>query len=55
MYSATGQVIFNGSATDVISAQVICYNFQVNGSGASFTINYQPADLFHLTGIGLVQ
>ena len=55
IYAATGQVIFNGSDTDVISAQVICYNFQVNGSGASFTINYQPADLFHLTGIGLVQ
>jgi hypothetical protein len=55
MYAATGQVIFNGSATDVIAAQVICYNFQVNGSGASFTINYNPADLFHLTGIGLVQ
>jgi hypothetical protein len=55
MYSATGQIKFNGSATDVISAQVICYNFQVNGSGATFTINYQPNDLFHLTGIGLVQ
>jgi hypothetical protein len=55
IYAATGQVIFNGSATDVISAQVICYNFQVNGSGASFTIDYNPDNLFHLTGIGLVQ
>ena len=55
MYAATGQVKFNGSATDVISAQVICYNFQVNGSGATFTIDYNPNNLFHLTGIGLVQ
>ena len=27
---------FNGSDTDTLSAQVICYDFQVNGSGASF-------------------
>jgi hypothetical protein len=55
IYSATGAVQFNGSATDVNATQVICYSFQVNGSGASFTMNYNPADLFHVTGVGLVQ
>lgn len=55
IYAATGSVQFNGSATDVNAAQVICYNFQVNGSGATFTINYNPGLLFHVTGVGLVQ
>lgn len=55
LYSATGIVKFNGSSTDVVSAQVICYDFQVNGSGASFTMDYNPANLFHVTGVGLVQ
>ena len=43
------------SSTDVNGTQVICYNFQVNGSGASFTMDYNPANLFHVTGVGLVQ
>ena len=55
MYAPTGTITFNGSATDTIAAQVICYSFQVNGSGASFTMNYQPGSLFHVTGVGLVQ
>ena len=55
IYSPTGVVKFNGSSTDVNGTQVICYNFQVNGSGASFTVNYNPANLFHVTGVGLVQ
>ncbi|HXI82039.1 MAG TPA: pilus assembly protein TadG-related protein [Verrucomicrobiae bacterium] len=55
IYTATGSVKFNGSSTDVIGTQVICYNFLVNGSGASFTMDYNPADLFHVTGVGLVQ
>jgi len=55
IYAPTASVKFNGSSTDTISAQVICYNFQVNGSGASFTIDYNPANLFHVTGVGLVQ
>ncbi len=55
MYAPSGTVRFNGSSTDVISAQVICYSFQVNGSGASFTVDYGPNNLFHLTGVGLVQ
>jgi hypothetical protein len=55
IYSPTGKVQFNGSATDVNATQVICYSFQVNGSGASFTINYNPGNLFHVTGVGLVQ
>lgn len=55
IYAPTGEVKFNGSATDVLSAQVICYNFSVNGSGASFTLDYNPDNLFHLTGVGLVQ
>ena len=46
---------FNGSDTDTLSAQVIVYNFQVNGSGASFDIDYDPGDLFHVKGTGLVE
>lgn len=55
IYSSTGTIKFNGSSTDVIGTQVICYNFQVNGSGASFTMNYNPDNLFHVTGVGLVE
>lgn len=55
IYAPSGTVTLNGSSTDVISAQVICYSFQVNGSGASFTVDYSPGNLFHLTGVGLVQ
>jgi hypothetical protein len=55
IYAPTSVVKLNGSDTDSISAQVICYSFQVNGSGASFTINYNPDDLFHVKGVGLVE
>ena len=55
IYAPTASVRFNGSETDVLSAQVICYDFVVNGSGAAFTINYEPDDLFHLKGVGLVE
>ena len=55
LYSASGSVKFNGSSSTVLSTQVICYNFQVNGSGASFMIDYSPDSLFHLKGVGLVE
>jgi hypothetical protein len=55
IYAATGTMKFNGSDTDTLAAQVICYSFEVNGSGAAFTINYNPGDLFHVTGTGLVE
>ncbi len=55
IYTPTGTVQFNGSSTDVISAQVLCYSFQVNGSGASFSMDFNPNNLFHLKGVGLVQ
>ena len=55
IYAPTGSLKFNGSDTDVLSAQVICYDFLVNGSGSAFTINYEPDELFHLKGVGLVE
>jgi hypothetical protein len=55
IYAPTASIKFNGSDTDTLSAQVICYNFQVNGSGSAFTINYDPDDLFHVRGAGLVE
>lgn len=55
IYAPSGSVKFNGSSSTVLSTQVICYNFQVNGSGASFTIDYDPGVLFHLRGVGLVE
>ena len=55
IYAPTGSFVFNGGSSAVVSAQVICYNFQVNGSGSSFTMNYNPDNLFHVTGVGLVQ
>jgi putative Flp pilus-assembly TadE/G-like protein len=55
IYAPTSMVKLNGSDTDSISAQLICFDFQVNGSGAAFTINYRPDDLFHLKGVGLVE
>ncbi len=55
IYAPTASMRFNGSDTDVLSAQVICYDFVVNGSGAAFTINYDADSLFHLRGVGLVE
>jgi hypothetical protein len=43
------------SDIDVLSAQVIRYDFVVNGSGSAFTLNYEPDDRSHLTGVGLVE
>ncbi|HLA17260.1 MAG TPA: pilus assembly protein TadG-related protein [Candidatus Limnocylindrales bacterium] len=55
IYAASGSLRFNGSDTDVLSAQVICYDFQVNGSGSAFIIDYEPGELFHVRGVGLVE
>jgi hypothetical protein len=55
IYAPSASLKFNGSDTDTLSAQVICYNFQVNGSGSAFTIDYNPDNLFHLKGVGLVE
>ena len=44
-----------GSDTDVLSAELICNDFVVNGSGSAFTLNYEPDDRSHLTGVGLVE
>ena len=55
IYAAKGTVRLNGSDSDAVSAQIICWTFQVNGSGAGLSIDYNPDDLFHLTGTGLVQ
>jgi hypothetical protein len=55
IYDAAGMVQINGSGAMAISTQIIAYDFQVNGSGGQLTINYNPDDLFHLSGVGLVQ
>jgi Flp pilus assembly protein TadG len=55
IYAPTGNVKLNGSDSDAIGSQLICFNFQVNGSGSAFTLDYQPDDLFHLKGVGLVE
>jgi hypothetical protein len=55
LYAPSGTVKLNGSSSTSVSAQIICWSFQVNGSGASFTINYDADKLFHLKGVGLVE
>lgn len=55
IYAPSATMKFNGSDTDTLAAQVICYSFEVNGSGAAFNIDYNPGDLFHVTGTGLVE
>jgi hypothetical protein len=55
MYTPTGTVKLNGSDSDAIGSQLICYNFALNGSGSAFTLDYVPDDLFHLSGVGLVE
>jgi hypothetical protein len=55
IYAATGNVKLNGSESSAIGTQLICYNFVLNGSGAAFTLDYSPDDLFHLKGVGLVE
>ena len=51
----TGTVKLNGSDSDSIGSQLICYNFALNGSGSAFMLDYVPDDLFHLKGVGLVE
>jgi hypothetical protein len=55
IYAPTANVKLNGSDSDSIGTQLICFNFEVNGSGSAFTLDYQPDDLFHLKGVGLVE
>jgi hypothetical protein len=56
VYAATGTVKLNGSdSTSQVEAQLICWSFQVNGSGPGLTINYSPDNLFHVRGTGLVE
>jgi hypothetical protein len=56
IYAPSGVVKLNGSDTTAdVDVQLICWTFQINGSGASLTINYDPSKLFHLTGVGLVE
>jgi Flp pilus assembly protein TadG len=56
IYVPNGSVRFNGSDTYAsVSAQIICWTFQVNGSGAGLTLNYDPDQVFHLRGTGLVE
>jgi Flp pilus assembly protein TadG len=55
IYAANGTVRLNGTESDVASAQIICWTFQVNGDSLGLTVNYNPDDLFHFTGVGLVQ
>jgi hypothetical protein len=55
IYAPTGNVKLNGGDSDAIGTQVICFNFQVNGSGSAFTLDYSPNDLFHVKGVGLVE
>jgi hypothetical protein len=55
IYAPTGNVKLNGGDSDAIGTQMICWNFQVNGSGSAFTLGYVPDDLFHLKGVGLVE
>ncbi len=55
IYAANGTVRLNGSESTAMSAQIICWTFQVNGSGAAMTINYDSDKLFHLRGVGLVE
>jgi hypothetical protein len=56
IYAPTGTVKLNGDdAWSDVDAQLICWSFQINGNGASFTLNYNPNDVFHVRGTGLVQ
>lgn len=56
IYAPNGSVRLNGSdTTAAVSAQIIAWSFQINGSGAALTLNYDPAKVFHVRGSGLVQ
>jgi hypothetical protein len=56
IYAPTATVKLNGSDTTAdVDAQLICWSFQINGSGSGLTLNYSPDDVFHVRGTGLVQ
>jgi hypothetical protein len=55
IYAPHTIVEMRGGASDTIAAQLLVWNFQLNGNGSSLTVNYDPDNLFHVTGVGLVQ
>ena len=55
IYAPNASAKLNGSDTSAVSAQVIAWSFQINGSGTGLTIDFDGDELFHLTGVGLVQ
>jgi putative Flp pilus-assembly TadE/G-like protein len=55
IYAPAALITINGSGATALSTQIICYDFQVNGSSGTLNITYNDADLFHLSGVGLVQ
>ena len=44
----------SGSDSDVFSAQLICHDFSVEGTGPALTIDYDAGELLHIKGVGLV-
>ena len=38
----------------MLSAQLICHDFSVEGTGPALTIDYDAGELLHIKGVGLV-
>lgn len=55
VYAANAEVWINGDGGSSVSAQVIAYNFTINGNGGTLLVDYNPDDLFQLEGVGLVE
>lgn len=55
IYAPAALVSVNGSSSAAVAAQIISYDFQVNGSGGALAITYESGGLFKLEGVGLVE
>jgi hypothetical protein len=55
IYAPKAVVTINGDGGDAASAQVIAYDFIVNGNAGTFVVTYQGDALFQLAGVGLVE
>lgn len=55
IYAPTATVTINGNAASSVAAQLIGYDFVINGNTGDLNITYQSDQLFQLTGVGLVQ
>jgi len=55
IYAATATVRVNRDEGTALSAQIIAWDFTINGNSGTLLVDYNPDALFQLEGVGLVE